>query len=59
VGLLHGGVGQADEDEAEVAGLAGVDLDLDGDGVDTLKGGGEDGGEHAAGVCGLRRQRSG
>lgn len=45
-GLLDGGVGQADEDPARIAGLAVVDLDLHGQRVDARDGGGTDDGEH-------------
>lgn len=46
IGLLDGGIGQADQDEFGVAGFAGVDLDVDDFGVNALEGSGAEGGQH-------------
>jgi hypothetical protein len=49
VGLLDGGVRQADQDQLWLAGFARVDFDAHQFGLDALQGGGRDGGEHGRG----------
>src|SRR5690606_16897715 len=58
VGFLHCGVGQSDQNQFGLAGLARVDLDVYELRLDSLQGGGRDDGEHAGHLTGAARTGS-